>query len=154
MPFQSSDGALSFMDYQANNRGKIQYRERSRQIIDFSGLQYGFITPTDIDGLIEYKGIAYALIEMKYGNAEMPDGQKLAIERMINDFQKNGKLSAAFLCQHNVQNPEIDILAANSIVRSCYFNKIWRLDGKKTLKQRLDAFIQFAESMHSKRKEQ
>lgn len=147
MHFQISDGAPLFMEYKQNNRGKIQFRDRSRQIIDFSELQYGSITPTDIDGLIEYKGIAYAFIEMKYGVVEMPKGQKLAIERIINDLQKSGKLSAAFLCQHNVQNPEIDILAANSIVRSCYFNKIWRLDGKKTLKQRLDAFIQFADSL-------
>lgn len=147
MHFQISDGVPLFMEYKQNNRGKIQFRDRSRQIIDFTGLQYGNITPTDIDGLIEYKGIAYAFIEMKYGVAEMPKGQKLAIERIINDFQKSGKLSAAFLCQHNVENPEIDILAAKTIVRSCYYDKVWRSDGKRTLKQRLDAFIHFADSL-------
>ena len=43
------------MEYQNNNRGVIQNRDRKKQIIDFSGLKYGKITPTDIDGLIEYK---------------------------------------------------------------------------------------------------
>lgn len=130
-----------------NERGRIEYRARSRQIIDFSGLQYGNITPTDIDGLIEYKNKAYAIIEMKYGNAEIPKGQQLAIERMVDDFSKGGKLATAFLCEHDVKNPEEDIMAANVIVRSCYYNGHWKRDGRKTLKTRLDAFIGFAESL-------
>jgi len=36
-------------------RGKIEHRDRARQIRDFSNLRYGNITPTDIDGLIEYQ---------------------------------------------------------------------------------------------------
>jgi len=135
------------MDYSENNRGQIQFRERSRQVIDFSGLQYGNITPTDIDGLIEYKDKAYAIIEMKYGKAEMPKGQKLAIERMVNDLASKGKLATAFLCEHYVANTDDDIVASKAIVRSCYYNGYWRDDGKRTLKSRLDAFVRFAESL-------
>ena len=134
------------MDYSKNNRGQIQFRERSRQVIDFSGLQYGNITPTDIDGLIEYKNKAYVIIEMKYGKAEMPKGQKLCIERMINDFTSKGKLATAFLCEHNIENPEDDIVASKAIVRSCYYNGHWRDDGKRTLKSRLDLFVKFADN--------
>lgn len=135
------------MDYSENNRGQIQFRERSRQIIDFGGLQYGNITPTDIDGLIEYKNKAYAIIEMKYGNAEMPKGQKLAIERMVDDLSSKGKLATAFLCEHDVANTNEDIIASKTIVRSCYYNGYWRNDGKRTLKARLDSFVHFAESL-------
>jgi len=47
-------------------RGVIKYRGRARQIIDFRGLTYGNITPTDIDGLIEYKDKCILLIEIKH----------------------------------------------------------------------------------------
>lgn len=134
------------MDYSSTNRGKIQFRDRSRQIIDFSGLQYGNITPTDIDGLIEYKDKAYAIIEMKHRNAQMAYGQKIAIERMVNDFTVKGKLAAAFLCEHNVDDWKNDVVAKETIVRSCYFNGKWQNDGKRTLKTRLDAFIGYADS--------
>lgn len=67
-----------------NERGKIENRNRARQIIDFSGLQYGKITPTDIDGLIEYHDKAILLLEFKYADAEMPRGQKVALERMCD----------------------------------------------------------------------
>lgn len=42
------------MNYTNENRGKIQNEEFARRIIDFSGMRYGNITPTDIDGVIEY----------------------------------------------------------------------------------------------------
>lgn len=35
------------MNYTDDNRGAIQFRERRKQIIDFSGLRVGNITPTD-----------------------------------------------------------------------------------------------------------
>ena len=37
-------------------RGATTYKERAKQGRDFTGLRYGNITPTDIDGLIEYHG--------------------------------------------------------------------------------------------------
>lgn len=57
----------------------IRNRFRAKQLIDFGGLQYEQITPTDIDGLIEYRNIAYIIYEFKYADAEMPFGQRLAI---------------------------------------------------------------------------
>lgn len=130
-----------------DKRGKIQYRERARQIIDFSGLQYDKITPTDIDGLIEYKGKAYVFVEMKYSKAPIPYGQRLALERLVQDLTKSGKLATVFLCEHYVSDCEQDIDAKKTIVRSCYFNNKWRTDGKRTLKERLDNFIRFADSL-------
>lgn len=63
---------------------KIRNPYRMRQLIDFTGLELeGGIYPTDIDGLIEYHDQEYILIEVKYGKAKVPFGQRLAIERMI-----------------------------------------------------------------------
>ena len=71
------------MLYDDDNRGSIQFPDRARQLIDFSGLRYNKITPTDIDGFIEYHDEAIVFMEFKYGNAELPYGQKLALERLL-----------------------------------------------------------------------
>jgi len=48
-------------------KGVIHAPQRATQLRDYSGLLFGNITPTDIDGLIEYKNIGYVIIELKYG---------------------------------------------------------------------------------------
>lgn len=123
----------------------VQYPERLGQIVSFDGLQYGSITPTDIDGLIEYKNKAYAFIELKYKDAEMPYGQQLALERMVDDFTRVGKVATVFLCEHYVTDTNEEIIASESIVRSCYYRGNWVDDGERTLKERLDSFIAYAE---------
>jgi hypothetical protein len=62
------------MNYDSLNRGKIQYRERARQIIDFSGIRYDNITPTDIDGFFEKADKAFVFYEYKLEGCEMPHG--------------------------------------------------------------------------------
>ena len=53
-----------------------------RQLIDFKGLDIdGYIYPTDIDGMIEYKDSEYIIFEIKYGDDVMPLGQRLALLR-------------------------------------------------------------------------
>lgn len=125
----------------------INNRDRIKQIIDFDGLKYGTIMPTDVDGFIEYKNKAYVIIEMKHRDKEVQKGQLIAIERVVNDLSRCGKLATAFVCEHNIDNPQEDIIASRTKVRACYFNGVWRNDGKRTLKQRLDAFIRFAENL-------
>ena len=78
---------------------KIRNPYRMRQLIDFTGLELeGGIYPTDIDGLIEYHDQEYILIEVKYGKTKVPFGQRLAIERMVDDFTKIGKPAVAIVC--------------------------------------------------------
>lgn len=110
----------------------IRNRFRAKQLIDFGGLQFEQITPTDIDGLIEFRNIAYIIYEFKYADAEMPFGQRLAIERMVDAFQCAGKKAVAFLCKHYVQNPDEDVIAKDAIVEAVYMNHTWyRADGEK-----------------------
>lgn len=135
------------MNYEQSNRGVIQYRERRCQIVDYSGLKYGNITPTDIDGVIEYRDKAYAFIELKHGKAEMPGGQERAMKNLVDNLASQGKLAAAFLCEHYVHNPQEDVDATKAIVRKVYYNGNWQEDGKRTLKTRLDAFMNFAKSL-------
>lgn len=105
------------------DRGIINNRERARQIIDYSGLRYGKIIPTDIDGFIDFGNKLFIYLEFKYGEAEFVTGQRLAIERAV----KASRVPCyALLCRHNISDPKTDIDAAIATVDIYYTQKdIW-----------------------------
>lgn len=105
------------------SRGQIVFRDRARQIRDFSGLLFNTITPTDIDGLIEYHDKAYILIELKYGDSPISEGQKLALERLTDDLRKVGKLTLCIIARHDNADPKDDIDVAQCIVSRYRLNK-------------------------------
>jgi hypothetical protein len=120
-------------------RGKIVNRQYAAQLRNFSGLLFGknnTITPTDIDGLIEYENKGFIFIEAKYGKTDIPYGQKLALQRLVDNLKKQ---SILFVARHNSDG---DIDMANAIVTEYYYQGGWReFDRPFTLKQCIDAFI-------------
>lgn len=135
------------MNYENDNRGKIQYRDRARQIIDFSNLRYGNITPTDIDGLIEYHDKAVLFLEYKYLDAEMPRGQKIAYERIVNDIQRNkDKDCALFVCSHDVHDCNQDIDASKAVVMKIYWHGEWIGGKEKTVKEHADNYFKWIDN--------
>lgn len=73
-------------------KSKIRNPKKMRQLIDFKGLELeGGIYPTDIDGLIELRNREYIILEVKHRGAAVPYGQRLAIERMVDDFTLQSK---------------------------------------------------------------
>lgn len=123
-------------------RGKIRNRDARKQIIDYSGLRYNNITPTDVDGMIEYKGKAFIFYEFKYGDAPMPRGQMIALTRIVDAIQKGGTPAALILCNHSNPFTE-DIDAANAIVRSIYWNGSWGNGCGRTVKEVTDGFLRY-----------
>ena len=116
-------------------RGQILNREFGSQIRDFKGLRWGNITPTDLDIFIEFKNVLFVLAELKYGEAHLPYGQKLALERITDSLQKTGE-SFLFVCKHDNRPPK-DIIASESIVSSFYWRKEWH--NPKTVKTLFEA---------------
>lgn len=124
---------------------EIHFFERARQLIEFTGLNYDSISPTDVDGLIEYKDKAYVIFELKHNGAEMPRGQRLAFERMVYDFEKRSKKAIAIVAEHDVTDASKSVLAKDSIVRELYQTgeRKWRPPNHKmTLKELIDAYIE------------
>lgn len=123
---------------------RINNPYRMKQLIDFKDLNVdGYIYPTDIDGLIEYKGSEYIIFEVKYSNSEVPYGQKLALQRMVDDFTKAGKQAVVFVCEHTVRNTDKPVVAAWCKVREIYNgnDKQWRVpDNEITIKEAVDNF--------------
>lgn len=123
---------------------RIHNLKKASQPIDFSGLNLnGRIYPTDIDGLIEVGNEEYIIFEVKYRDSEVPFGQRLALQRMTDDFRKAGKRAVAIVCEHSVKNYEIPVKAADCPVREMYFglDSVWKQMHKKiTLKEAIDLF--------------
>lgn len=120
----------------------IMHPERQKQPIDFYGLQYGKIAPTDIDAIIELNDKAWIVYEVKYEGKEVPFGQKLCIERMIKDFSKNGKAAIAIVLEHHVADPNEAIMIANCTVREYFFLGKWVKANKvETAREITDRFM-------------
>ena len=135
------------MKYEDHKRGLIQNRDRKKQIIDFSQLRYESITPTDLDGFIEYRNKLFVLYEYKYKKERsMSKGQYKALVRLIDAVQRGGLDAALFLVKHDQENPEKDIDGANSIVDRYYYKGKWNYNVNRTAKQVTDSFMKYVEN--------
>ena len=128
----------------------FKYRGRAKQLIDFSGLQFGTITPTDIDGCFELNDEARVFLEYKCGNATMPLGQKLALTRMADDFQQIGKEATVFECEHHDYDYRVDVDAAAAIVRRFYYKGKWYEEGHVTVREKMENFLKYLNKLKRK----
>jgi hypothetical protein len=132
-------------------RGKIHDRERRQQIVSFEGLRYGNITPTDLDGLIDYKNERFAFFELKIEGVEMQRGQGLALVRVVDLIQQAGKKAALFVAWHSVFNTREDIDAANTYVHTIYTEgQMIKPISMPTLRAAVDKFLGWAPQNYSR----
>lgn len=133
-------------------RGAVFNRERNIQVRDYSGLRYGNITPSDIDAAIEYKDCGFIFIETKFGETEMPFGQKLLLERMCDALQYR-KPTLLILTKHYFPS-HIDIDMAQTIVVEYRYQGRWfQPRQSETAKELSDRFVRFIENANKKQGE-
>lgn len=126
-------------------RGKINNKERATQLRDFSGLRFKNMTPTDIDGLLEYENICYVFFETKFENAPLPAGQKLALQRLCDDMSMV-KPTISVISSHNSPIGEV-IDTASTIVSEFRFRGNWCMDtSDTTLRELMARFIGWVEN--------
>jgi hypothetical protein len=107
-------------------RGVIRNRVFGTQVRDFSGLRFGNITATDVDGLIDYQNKGWIVFETKYKDAVMPRGQRLALERHCDGLQKD-KPTLLVVSSHGNES-DIDMAQA-AVVEFRFLGKWRRRDG-------------------------
>lgn len=99
----------------------IKNRQRAKQLISFEGMELGErVWPTDFDAVIEWKGRAWLLFEVKHGSKPMPYGQRLALERFVADCASGGKQAIAVVVEHEVDDADKDIRLAECSVREVF----------------------------------
>ena len=118
----------------------FDHRTRAKQLISFEGMSYERgITPTDIDGMIDFGGKGLVLIELKYDLTEIKTGQRLAIENLIDTFEKTGKKALGIVAMHRITDCETDVVMAKCEVVELRYNfKWWPCWGTDTVKEIID----------------
>lgn len=122
-------------------RGEVRFRERHAQAINYKGLCYGQITPTDLDGLIDFGNRAFVLLEFKTREAPFLDGQRKALMRCV-DALAQWRRAILIMVRHDVP-AFLDIPAAEQQVDTCYLGKgRWEPNVRgETVRDRIDRFL-------------
>ena len=118
-------------------RGQIRDKRFANQVKDYSGLLYGKITPTDIDGFLDFGNKVFVFLEVKYGDTTMATGQRLALERLSDACQEAGKQTLVVVASHESEG---DIDVANLPVTMVRFHKRW-LKRQGTVREVIDTFL-------------
>ena len=111
----------------------IRNPKRAKQLISFEGMNLGGRRwPTDFDAVIDWKGKAWLVYEVKHGDAFMPDGQRIALGRFVDDMAASRKPAIAIVSEHHVDDPEINVELSDCDVREYYIGKRdkWKLPEK------------------------
>lgn len=120
-------------------RGKIRNKEHAQTLRDYSGMSWGRITPTDIDGFVEFGDRVFVIVESKYGSAPLSVGQRLALER-LSDAVSRSRHCLLVVCAHSSQSDE-EIPMHECIVTQYRSGGIWRIPkSQTTLKEIVDQF--------------
>jgi len=128
------------------DRGKIRNPKYAGQLKDFSGLRFGQITPTDIDGFCDFQNKAFILLELKYGHAEIMRGQRLGYERLALACESAGIRTIVILAHHNVPPTEV-IPVADLQVSKIYVDGKWRdQHGVRTVRRAFEDFLSWVNS--------
>jgi hypothetical protein len=126
------------------DRGCIKYRDRYSQGISFEGLtRTGKITPTDIDGVIDYNGNAFLFIEGKLKGTLLHYGQRLAYENLKEVLERGGAYVWCIIFEHTIP-PEQDIIAKEQIVSEILSTDVygWRVPVNRNMTV-IDAIEEF-----------
>ena len=102
----------------------FQYRDRAKQLIDFSHMEYGVVHPTDIDAILDLKGKGWIFFEVKTGQKDVPLGQRICLERLVDNMNKSGKYAVSVVCEHYTP-PGKDIDLSQCVIRKVYYKGRW-----------------------------
>lgn len=120
-------------------RGKIRNKEHI-PIKDYSGLQYGKITPTDIDGFMDFGDRTFIFIELKHGKGAIPFGQKLALERLCDACESPERKAAVIVARYQNEGAEIDV--APLPVSEYRFLRTWHVPREAiSVRQAIDVLL-------------
>lgn len=115
-------------------RGVIHSRARAKQLNDFSRLRFKNITPSDIDGFVEFGGETFVFIEVKYNNKDLDFGQRFAYENVTDALFDLGKTAYAIHCNHFVHDVNDDVDVYECRVIKIRYMKWWHYFNDEYLK--------------------
>lgn len=125
-----------------SERGKIVYQARAAQLRDYSGLQWGKVSPGDIDCCIELNGQAFAIVELKLSGAGVPQGQRLLIARLVDTLAAGGAAAVGLIAEHDTRDCTMEIPAGSARVVEMRFNHGWHCcQSRRTVREVMERFF-------------
>ena len=145
-------------NYNDATRGTFQNETAAKQLVSFDGLRFEGrtgrmnVTPTDVDMFIELENLnAFIFAELKY-SGDVPEGQALALEHLVNAICGEHTFSIVFVAIHNT-DAQSTIIAKDAVIKKFYWRGKWYIDGrKKTLKEGVEGFIKYIKDKKEKMK--
>jgi len=124
---------------QDDSQSAIRNAQFMEQLKDFSGLKFGTISPTDIDGFLDFGNHIFVLIELKYKHPSLQGGQRLALERLCDACQSEMREAYVIIATHETDIPnQIDV--AGAIVHRMRWHGSWHVREAKheTVRELID----------------
>ena len=130
-------------------RGVIRNRQFAQQLRDFSGLRFGKITPTDIDGFMDFGDRLFVILEGKHHGSQIQTGQRLALERLVDACHCPPRRVAVALILDHVETPDQDVDFGACLVRSMRWNGAWVPQHHKqiTCRKAIERLLEYSENM-------
>ena len=97
----------------------IKYKKRIKQVLDFSGVGNSKIHPSDIDAVLEFDNKYLIIFEVKLKGVQVPFGQKLLFQRIVDCWEKTNGNAFIIYCEHNTDPQEI-VSMENTTVKRIY----------------------------------
>lgn len=115
-------------------RGVIYNRDKKRRLMTFEGLQFGNITPTDIDAFIDFGGKVYVVIEAKGVGVPVPTGQRIALERLLHKLGEPPSKAIVVIADtpDGAMEDDVDL-------GQCCAREVWHLKDCKLMRSQIDS---------------
>lgn len=141
------------MDSATSQRGVIQHRARKQQIADMSGLRFDKITPTDLDGFLDFGNRLFVFIEGKFVSTPVLYGQQLAIDRLCDATNAPPNRYAFAIIADHFHPCDQDIDFANMTVRTIRQNGKWAPPMQRglTVRSAIDRMISYVEKRQGRK---
>ena len=124
-----------------SERGAIRNEDFAKQLVDFSGLVYGKISPTDVDLYIDFQNRVFVFGEYKFGKTLMEFGQRLALERLCDEREGATRKTIGLVASHRTPATQ-QVDGAAAVVTEFRFKKKWRVPKHPiTVRQAIDSFL-------------
>jgi len=113
-------------------------RARAKQLIDFAGLRWNRLSPTDVDISIDWGQETFVFVEVKGINQPLTVGQRIHLEGLVRGLRAGGKEAYALVAKHSTRATE-DIMAADCLVTSQFDGNNWEaVDTNECLGDRMN----------------
>lgn len=124
----------------SKKRGAVRDVVKYTQLKDYTKMCYGTITPTDIDGSMDFGPNVFVFLELKHEGKDLPRGQELHLERLCDALYRGGNHSLAVVATHGCGSTEMIPVHECSVERFRYMLE-WNRPGRAcTCKELVDRF--------------